>query len=461
MTKWAKKWELENYESVRRWMNQVGSKTGSLSTKRNYLYYLLKFCKKTGKNPDELIKERKKHLKSAKEEIVRNHEELLMEHFNELDKSSSRSNSNTNFNAIRSFYKANYVDLKLRSPAKWTTFTDKVPSLEDIKKMIDASESPLQKAVILFSAQSGQRAGVIAAITYGMVREQLESNEKPICINVSADIKAHNGERVNKHRQKYCFFVGRDAVDALKIYFEQMRILGYKFTDESPLFITDRKYRKFAENKNKTATFKPLDREALNKLVKRAAVKAGLMDQEGVKTADGKRRFPIHHHCLRKFWQTAMEQTGIAKPWYEYMMGHSLGELDRAYSNPSIEQLKEAYERSERYLSISHINVPEIEQMKKEMLLEVIKREAQMFGIDPMKIKIEKEKIMSSGLSVDDEIQGLQSEILKFTKENRNNLQDHKIITEDELTNYLNGGWEIVRELNSGKIVVRMPQYAE
>ena len=87
-----------------------------------------------------------------------------------------------------------------------------------------------------------------------------------------------------------------------------------------------------------------------------------------------------------------MEHAGIAKPWYEFMMGHTLGPLDRAYSRPTEEQLKEAYERAERYLSVSHISVPEIEQMKKEMLLEIIKREAAMFGIDPMKVKIEKEE---------------------------------------------------------------------
>jgi hypothetical protein len=452
-------WKLEKYDTVKRWLTQVGSNTGAKSTQRTYLSNLNRFCKAIRKNPDEIIKERKSHLKSDDENIRRKHEEILLNYFNKLTESISRNSAASHFKTIRSFYKHNYVELKLISPKSWTSHTDRIPSLEDLKKMIDVCESPLQKALILFSAQSGQRAGVIASITYGMVKIQLENGDNPIGIHVTGDLKDRNGNLINKNRQEYTFFIGSDAINALKIYIEYMENLGHEFKKDSSLFVTTRKYRQFAGTKKEKATYKPIDRDALNVYVRRSGIKAGLMDDSIIEGADGRKRYPIHHHCMRKFWQTAMEQGGIAKAWYEYMMGHSLGQLDRAYSKPTINQLKDAYKRAEQYLSISRINIPDLENMKKELLLSVVKEHCKILGFDPKKIRIEKEKEISGNITVEDEIEILQKEILNATMKNKvnNNKYDHKIVTESELTEYLNQGWEIVKDLPRGRLVIKSP----
>ena len=450
---------LKDYDTVKRWLTQVGSKTGSMSTQRIYLFNLNRYCKEIKKNPDEIIMERKSHLKSDDETLRRQHEEMLTGHFNKLAESKSRNSAVNSFKSIKSFYKHNYVDLKLISPKTWISNTDRIPSLEDLKKMIDVCESPLQKAVILFSAQSGQRSGVVTAITYGMVKKKLENGDSPINIHVSGNLKDKKGNRINKNRQEYIFFIGSDAINALRIYIDFMENLGHEFKKDSPLFVTTRKYRRFGGTKKEKATFKAVDREALNIYVRRSAIKAGLMDDNCTKGADGRTRYPIHHHCLRKFWQTAMEQGGIAKAWYEFMMGHSLGQLDRAYSKPTVEQLKEAYKRAEPYLGISRINLPDLDIMKKELLLSVVKQQCQILGFDPDRIKIEKEKEINGNISTDDEIEILQREILNATMKNKvnNNKYDHKIVTESELTDYLNQGWEIVKDLPKGRLVIKSP----
>ena len=450
---------LKEYDTVKRWLTQVGSKTGSKSTQRIYLFNMNRYCQEIKKNPDEIIAERKSHLKSDDETLRRQHEEMLMGHFNKLAESKSRNSAVNSFKTIKSFYKHNYVDLKLISPKTWSSNTDRIPSLEDLKKMIDVCETPLQKAVILFSAQSGQRSGVVTAITYGMVKKQLENGDNPISIHVSGNLKDKKGNRINKNRQEYIFFIGSDTINALQIYINFMKNLGHEFKDDSPIFVTPRKYRRFGGTKKEKATFKSVDREALNLLVRRSAIKAGLMDDNCTKDANGRTRYPIHHHCLRKSWQTAMEQGGIAKAWYEFMMGHSLGQLDRAYSKPTVEQLKEAYKRAEPYLSISRINLPDLENMKKELLLSVVKQQCQILGFDPDRIKIEKEKEIKGNITIDDEIEILQREILNATMKNKvnNNKYDHKIVTETELTDYLNQGWEIVKDLPKGRLVIKSP----
>ena len=457
---WSNIWEMEEqFSSVERWMTKVGSRTGSKATKRNYLYRLRRFYEKIGKNPDELIEERKKHLSSSDEHIKRQHEEILMKYFNDMSDNSTRSNAVGHFKTIKSFYKANYVDLKADTPRTWTTMTDRVPSVEDIKKMIDVSKSPLERAVLLFSAQSGQRVGIVSAMTYGMLREALDNGENPISIHVSGDIRGRGGIKVNKNRLNYSFFIGADTINALKTYIEHMRVIGYTFKDESPLFMSDRKYRDFAGTKDTKASFKMVDREALNKIIRRSAVRAGLMDKDGIDTPGGMKRYPIHFHCMRKFWQTAMEQAGIAKPWYEYMMGHSLGELDRAYSRPTVEQLRDAYARAESYMNVSRLNIPDLDRLKKDMMLSLIRQQCQIVGFDPGRIAINKKDEIGEDLTIDQEIEVLQQAILDVTikKKVENNNHEHKVVTEDDLTDYLNKGWVIVSELSNGKIVLKSP----
>jgi len=220
-------------EAVQRWIEYLATKTGSESTKRIYFYALQRYYKFAKKNPDQLIKERTRNLEAKTETTKRKHDELLQRFFNDLDKKASRSLSTTLFNAIKSFYKANYVDLRLPSPKGWTTHTDKIPTSDEIKKMVQLSDSPLQRAVILFSAQSGQRAGIITALTYGHVKEGLESGKSPLWMQVSGDIRNRTGERVNKHRQAYSFFIGHDTIEALRAYLDTRKGGGDKIDEDS------------------------------------------------------------------------------------------------------------------------------------------------------------------------------------------------------------------------------------
>lgn len=447
--------EIEKHETVKRWITSImTSKTRSEGTKKIYLWQLARFCKWAGKNPDELIREREKHLKSKDEKVKHQHEELLTRYFAELEERGlARWSALSATTAVRSFYKSNYVPLQIRTPEAWERRTDKIPTLEEIKQMVDASESPLQRAVIIFSAQSGQRVGVITALRYGMVRRSLESKELPLHVRVPAELKNRLGQNVNKRRIAHDFFVGRDSVEAFNAYLRSRRAAGDEIADEDFLFISEKRYR---------GEFVGLDEMAMNMLVKRAAAKAGLIPPLKKGTKDKHAESPIHHHCLRKFYQTAMEQAGVAKPWYEHMMGHKLGKLDRVYSRPSLEQLKEVYRRAEPYLSTSKVSMPEMDQMKRELLLTMWRDQAKMFGVDPMKVRIEKGK----ELTPEEEIEALQGEIKRLRlapmklREGTDCEEDcpkyeSKLIMEDELVQHLNGGWDVVKEFRDGRIAVR------
>ena len=161
------KHELLEYESVRLWMSKVGGKSGSTGTQKVYLRNLRHYCEWFDKNPDEMIEERKEQAKNQDESIKQRHEDKLDEFFNEIEGDKSRNTAVLRFKTVKSFYKANHYPLTNVTPRTWTTFTDKVPSLDELHKMVEASDSPVQKALLLFSAQSGQRVGIITAISNG------------------------------------------------------------------------------------------------------------------------------------------------------------------------------------------------------------------------------------------------------------------------------------------------------
>ena len=81
-----------------------------------------------------------------------------------------------------------------------------------------------------------------------------------------------------------------------------------------------------------------------------------------------------------------------------------------------------------------------------------------MYGIDPMKVIIEKERELGKELSLDEEQELLTTEIKKLTMpqlKNNGKPYQSKIICEKELVPYVEDGWEIVRELINGRFLVK------
>ncbi|MEM2538397.1 MAG: hypothetical protein QXE38_03730, partial [Candidatus Methanomethylicia archaeon] len=90
------------------------------------------------------------------------------------------------------------------------------------------------------------------------------------------------------------------------------------------------------------------------------------------------------------------------------------------------------------------------ENIRKQIALEAIRRFAEAFGIDPLKIRIEREKELNRELTVDEEIQLITNMIKKMREGS-----DPKIVKEDELEKYLTNGWDVQTILPSGRILIR------
>jgi hypothetical protein len=92
-------------------------------------------------------------------------------------------------------------------------------------------------------------------------------------------------------------------------------------------------------------------------------------------------------------------------------MGQVTG-LDINYFRPTEPQLVEEWRKAEPYLTLSRAE--DIEELKKSTVLEVLRRLAVSFGIDPMKVRVEKQKKLGRDPTSEEEIEAIQNEIKKL-----------------------------------------------
>jgi len=123
--------------------------------------------------------------------------------------------------------------------------------------------------------------------------------------------------------------------------------------------------------------------------------------------------------------------------------------------------MRRAFKDSAEYLETT----PKPEKDKKEMLLEMWREQAKMYGIDPMKVKIEKKG--DRALDLDAEMKAIQLEIkkqidsFKIQRERDSNdnsyRYENRIVREEELQILLDGGWQFVAPTNNGRYIIRRP----
>jgi len=181
-------------------------------------------------------------------------------------------------------------------------------------------------------------------------------------------------------------------------------------------------------------------------------------------------RFKWRPYVLRAYFDTQMllaESHGkIAHPYRVFFMGHK-GDIEARYTTNKgilpknlVEDMRRAFKESSEYLETT----PRSETDKKEMLLEMWREQARMYGINPMKVKIEKERELGKKLSPEGEQELLTTEIRKLTipqMTNNGKPYQSKIIDEKELVSYVEEGWEIIRDLSNKKFLVKKPNHTK
>jgi site-specific recombinase XerC len=410
---------LMNFETGRRWLNTVkAEKTGSEKTQLEYAYRLRKFCNYAKKNPDQLIAERKEQLGNEDEVEKRKTEELVRDFFNFQSSKSNRLSAKAYHGALRSFFKYNYLPLRMETPRARSRKINPV-TLEEFKQ-IDTIANPRDRALLRFMKDSGLSTEDVVVFNYGEIKKEFEAGKDFIHIQAVRQ----------KTQVNYDTFIGPNAVEALKIYFQIRKTKGETFTDNTPLFLS---------HGRRTAKYERLDSNSIRTIFTRLKQRIGIV---------------VSPHRIRKLFSSYMALKIRHPAVLKYWMGHSVetSDIEGRYVLPPIEEQRKLY--MEAYEQIDIRPKPSLtkEEARAEMIAtlpdELLEPLAKKYGLSLGEYKriLRTKKVSTETI--------MENPKTKEENDCSNGEHCQKIVSEADLNEMLAQGWRVAAVLPSGKIVV-------
>lgn len=434
--------ELLKNQDVRRWYENMAR--GSKLTASVRLRRLNLFCKRTDKTPADLV--------SVGQKNIMDLENILLDHVSWLESQNyAPGYTDGILKAIRSWLAFNYVQPKRRIKITNADIPvriqdERVPTKEELASILDVS-GPRGRTSISLMALAGLRPQVLGNYdaTDGLCLSDVEGlaikddtvslSKIPSMITVRPNI--------SKAKNKYFTFLPRQGCNYLLGYLKMRLSDGERLDASSPVIVFEKGYelRRNKISDTKFITTKNITSEIRDSI--RAVIKA-------------------RPYVLRAYFDTQLllaESNGkIAHAYRQFFMGHK-GDMEARYTTNKgrlttelVEDMRRAFAQSEQFLC-TDLNVDAV-QDKKQLLLEMWKEQATLYGIDPLKIKIEKQR-NDGPVPVENKIEAIKTAIQESMKEKENERYDSRLVDEDDLVLYVKKGWDVVKELSSGRILIR------
>jgi len=259
-------------------------------------------------------------------------QDLIIDYIRYLKKTVSHNSVSTMMTGVKHFFVMNEVILnwefiRKTYPAKVKAQGFRPWSTSDIEKMLNATKSLRNKAIIHFMASTGCRLGAFDELNCSHLKD-MGDNYKSVLIYADST-------------SEYWSFLTPEASTALEDYFEQRRIDGERFAQDSPIFrqnyqIGIEKVKKLNSNSIKNMMFRLI---SSNSNIQRKKV--------------GKNYDIQIDHGFRKRFNTIMKlENSVNANIAEKILGHRNG-LDGVYFKPTIEQCLEEFKKATPNLTIS------------------------------------------------------------------------------------------------------------
>lgn len=314
-------------------------------TKRGYTFALKDFCSFTGKTPTELRNLRLEDLKST-DPMAKGQTETLVKTWYTQLKGAPRSKAFKYF-AIRSFYantipkQAGALDIDLvpidmtrvRAPGK--------PTLTEVRALCQIATVRV-RAMIMWETKTGCRPETSVKIRM----KDVDRTQGFPWIVYPKQTKSSDTGNIT--------YADEECGEAMLVYWKDRRV-----GDEPDLPIFTQEY----EPK------KPMNADSYSHAVSQVMTRA---KQSGIIRAE------IRPYGLRKLFQTELERAKISDNWIKRMMCHSMSDVESAYSQAELDEMREAYRSAinQGFLRVSpQAQTPFTEDHKKMMrgLLETMR----------------------------------------------------------------------------------------
>jgi len=409
---------------ISRWHSNLAR--GSQVTADVYLRRLGNFCESTQITPQKLL--------TMDEEELYN---LLLDTVTNMEKKNTGSYTQSVIKAIKSWLAHNGVEvkraIKIRGAEDAPTLKDeKVPSQAELKKIFLSTDLKGRTASVLV-AHSGLRLETIGNYLgddglrirdlpeLRVEGESVEYEQIPTIVFVRKEL--------SKAGHQYFSFLSEEGCGYLKDYLEMRMRSGEKLGNDSPIVTPKQRMKPFIRSTN-----------------------VGDVIRDGIRKAG----YPWRPYVLRSYFDTEMmlaESKGLLlRDYRQFWMGHK-GDIEHRYTlnkgrlpGEVVEDLREAYRRSQEYLQTGRS-----ESDSEERLRDSFRRQLLLVA------GFEAEEIDEMDLSMDDASfqETVRRRLLGQPREGGDASQ--RVVSVGDVDSYLSKGWGYVASLPGDRVILRTP----
>ncbi len=301
--------ELENFESIRKMIGELGLLTRSENTKKTYLKGIAKFVEyRQIKDLDSFVEEVRQ--KQNQNEVVKDFAVYL------ASKNLAPKSIAAWVSSLKKFFSANNLKVDVEIPLRiFNVHEDVLPSKEDLKKIVLEVDLRM-KVIITMLASSGMRIGELHKLKVGD-------------IDFSKDIPTIRIRGIGaKERKSRITFISIEARNFLEEYLNRRKSLGEELNENSPVIARE--------------DGKPMSYQNIQYLLE------GVFRKYSKKVG---KRYTLHAHCLRKWFKTQLISAGVPAPIVDRLIGHARY-LSQEYELYTEDQLREWYSKGMHAVTI-------------------------------------------------------------------------------------------------------------
>jgi hypothetical protein len=410
---------------IKRWHQNLAR--GSQVTADVYLRRLGNFCESTKTTPQKLA--------TMNEEELHN---LLLDTVTNMEKNYTGSYTQSIIKAIKSWLKHNGIqvtrEIKIRGAEDAPTLKDeKVPTQAELKKIFLSTDLKGRTASVLV-AHSGLRLETIGNY---LGDDGLRIRDLPELKIEGESVKFTQippllivRKELSKAGHQYFTFLTEEGCGYLKDYLEARMRDGEKLGADSPIVTPKQRMKPFIRSTN-----------------------VGDVIRAGIRKAG----YPWRPYVLRSYFDTEImlaESKGLViRDYRQFWMGHK-GDIEHRYTlnkgrlpGEVVEDLREAYRRSQEYLQTGRSESDSEERLRdsfrKQLLL--------VAGFKP-------EEVEEMDLSMDDS--SLQEIVRKrLLGAMVNSGASQRVVNANDVERYISEGWGFVANLPDERVIIKLPDF--
>ena len=360
-------------------------------------------------------------------------EDILLDYVDWAEnKGYAGSYINNTVKHIKNWCKFNHkkieADIKVRGKDDTPSLRDKVVPDQEALKRIFIVGTKQKRVCCALMAHAGVREEVIGyydgkdGLVVGDIVDLEIKDDKISFKNIPAMIVVR--PKLNKVGHQYFTFIGEEACRYIKEYLEDRMKKGEEITKASPLVTPKLRMKPFIKSQN------------VGDAVRSSIRKAGINTTPNL---------------LRSYFDMQLMQAEskgcVIRDYRVFWFSHK-GDMENRYTTnrnnlPThiIDDMREAYKKSQKFLRTDQPAGANTEDLLKEMRREIL------MVMDFKEKDIE--ELMSPDLSNDE-----FKDLLKKKRDSINNDSQQKIISMNIADNYVSRGWKVVMGLPNDKVVV-------